>query len=939
MAIQRLVPVIGSIVQYNNKQWIISHHYINEDRVTVKIRELKGREKIIVPLAELKSGFQLGMEVLYHSPSNIKANFGIGVVCKTRHLGGCDQMLVDFTGIGQQHWLPYETLEFTRGPKHRFIVDGRQDEDAPERFRMKSLAHAIETWNENTGAFSHLDIDPLPHQIHLVHHILAQDNLNWLIADDVGLGKTIETGMLLKALEQRGRARRILLITPAGLTQQWKDELRDKFAFSNFWIYGDGFTISETREWQMFNHVISSIDRLKDPEHFDSIMQAEPWDIIIFDEAHRLSRRQYGLKYESSLRFKLAQALRQKTDAMVLLSATPHQGKQDKFISLLELLRPDRKHEIDTLDLNPHILREMMYRNNKSDVTDSEGNFIFKGKTTKSIKVKINHSYKEFDKELQNYLRKGYSKAKSLGTSGNAIGFVMTVYRKLAASSTMAIFKALERRKARLQGEWLASHSEEYLNIADERYIGEVEELFDASQSEFFDGEMNLLEVLIMQCQALLKEDSKLSLFMEKLLNNILQQKTDEKVLIFTEYRSTQDYLKQTLVEKFGNNKVELINGSMKHLDRRRAINRFENEGQFLISTEAGGEGINLQRHCHIMVNYDLPWNPMRLVQRIGRLYRYGQQKHVIVFNMHSPDTADEQIMELMYDRINQVVQDLSGFGEEFNERLSDDILGEIAELIDVADILQEATVEGIIRTQERIEDALNKAKEAAGKQRELFEFSASFNPNELRDEFVPTSNHIAAFVDGMLRFLHIEVLEKTHNDLVWHIRLPDALLEELGIRKGRWEVTMDRLLATSRPDTHMLDLESFLMRYMLKTAKSYEFKGQTAIINNASMKPGALIFGFLRWQNARGIRQRQEYTAWHIDEAGIVTDNPLSLSDFLKVPLSSGEKMHNSEYNRHLFSKMEQAANTRLSALSSKWLHPENIEPTGVALITRYEQ
>ena len=145
----------------------------------------------------------------------------------------------------------------------------------------------------------------------------------------------------------------------------------------------------------------------------------------------------------------------------------------------------------------------------------------------------------------------------------------------------------------------------------------------------------------------------------------------------------------------------------MTHQDRRAAINNFEGPGQFLISTEAGGEGINLQRNCHIMVNYDLPWNPMRLVQRIGRLYRYGQKKRVVVFNLYSPESMDDQIMELMHERIGQVVGDLATVSGEFNERLGEEILGELSELVDIGEILEQATSEGILRTTERIEEAL----------------------------------------------------------------------------------------------------------------------------------------------------------------------------------------------------------------------------------------
>jgi SNF2 family DNA or RNA helicase len=181
-------------------------------------------------------------------------------------------------------------------------------------------------WNENTGSLSHIEIDPLPHQIHLVHHILASGNLNWLIADDVGLGKTIETGMLLAALKQRDYLKRVLLVTPAGLTKQWQDELNHKFRMGEFLIYGEDFHINEPRHWKMYDYVIASMDRLKEERHLDALQQAGGWDPIVVDEAYRLSRRQYGVRLDASQRFQLAAHLRRQTDAMVLLTATPHQG-------------------------------------------------------------------------------------------------------------------------------------------------------------------------------------------------------------------------------------------------------------------------------------------------------------------------------------------------------------------------------------------------------------------------------------------------------------------------------------------------------------------------------------------------------------------------------------------------------------------------------------
>ncbi|WP_421182175.1 DEAD/DEAH box helicase [Aeromonas enteropelogenes] len=930
---KKIIPQPGTVVKHDNQRGIVKSIIQKNKQSLISIAWFKGGSSIIW-LERLKCGFQPMMEVRHVPLSYSQQTLGCGTVISLREIGNREQVLVDFPDRGKQVWLPYESLLFIKGPKHRFILGDSGAEDAAERFRLKSLAHAIETWNENSGALSKLDIDPLPHQIHLVHHILAHGNLNWMIADDVGLGKTIETGMLLKALTQRGMARRILLITPAGLTQQWKEELHQKFGFGDFRIYGDNFTIDEPREWGMYNHVIGSVDKLKDTEHLMKLMQADSWDIIIFDEAHRLSRRQNGLSYDSSMRFKLAQSLRKKTDALVMLSATPHQGKHDKFISLLELLRPDLKKEIATLKLNPQLLKEMLYRNNKSDVTDAAGNFIFQGKLTKAITVEINEAFSAFDKDLQNYLRRGYTQAKSLGSVGNAIGFVMTVYRKLAASSAKAINSALKRRKARLQGEQGKYLNEEDLFDADQRYIGEMEENFDPSAKEFFDGEIALLDELIEKSEVLLLDDKKLIQFLDGIVEQVIKKNPSEKILIFTEYRSTQDYLLDALSERFGLDKVELINGSMKHQDRRDAINRFEDTGQFLISTEAGGEGINLQRECHIMVNYDLPWNPMRLVQRIGRLYRYGQKKRVIVFNIHSPGTADEQIIELMYERIGEVVNDLATIGDEFHERLSDDILGEIADLVDVESILRDATLEGISRTQQRIDEALEKAKKSASIQQELFEHASSFDPNDLQDGFIPSAEHLASFVESMFKYIGAEIINKTHNGKVWQVRLSEDLQASLGMRRSRCDLTLDRIIATNRSNIDVLDLDHFLMKHMLEQAKSYSFQGQTASIISSNELAGSFFCGFLRWQNNQGVRQRQEYMTWYVDSDDEVRVNHPSLLDMFKNKFISSHYTHNIEKNKFHLKHVEIAINDRLGDLSNRWMQPENSEVISAAWI-----
>ncbi|PXF30057.1 helicase [Pokkaliibacter plantistimulans] len=794
--------------------------------------------------------------------------------------------------------------------------------------RLRMLAHAIKVWNENTGALSHLEIEPLPHQVHLVHHILASGNFNWLIADDVGLGKTIETGMLLHALRQRDLVKRILLITPAGLTKQWQEELYHKFKLEEFEIYGEDFFINEPRQWKMHDCVIGSMDRFKQEGHLESLLQAEPWDLVIFDEGHRLSRRQYGQKLDSSERYDLAKSLRSQTKHMLLLSATPHQGMQDKFVALLELLRPERRTELMALNLKPEILHDMVFRNHKADVTDAEGNFIFQGKITKALQVPSSLESVEFDKTLQDYLRKGYSAGESLGRKGNTIGFVMTVYRKLAASSAAAIHRALCNRLQRLLDDQVNGTSAE--EPSDERYLGEWEEQFTSDAREFFAGEVQLLKDLIAEAAALKANDLKLKLFIEEIIRKIHATNADEKVLIFTEYRTTQNYLRDALAEHYGNDQVELINGSMQHAERREAIKRFEEQGRFLISTEAGGEGINLQSKCHVMVNYDLPWNPMRLVQRIGRLYRYGQKKKVVVFNIQQTDSLDQNIVDLMYERIDSVVTDLAEVQQhEFNDGLKDEILGQLAELIDVEVILQQATKLGIDRTRERIDEALKQARTAAAKQRELFVHAATSDPNELRDELEITVEHLYSFVLGMFEQLGIQIVERSHKERLMRIRLSEQVMHEMGLSmkaSQRMDVTLDRMLAVNRPDTHMLDLNSKLMQYLLGKACEHDFGGLTARLKAPELGEGVLLGAMLRWQDPQGKRMRQEFVAIQVN-LGKAKLNPVKASQWLLAPAEYSTQSPSTDTSKLLFNTAEEMAHQHLANTSNRYLIPENLE------------
>ena len=590
------------------------------EKSSLKVKvEWTDHRKEWLDVGDLESGFQQGWAVQDVPISATRKPLGRGTIVGQRKLAQRDQCLVQFDEDGRSVWLPYENLRRIKTVKMRYECTETGVGDHAERFRLRLLAHALENWNHLTGSLDRLDVDPLPHQIQLVHRILSSGNYNWLIADDVGLGKTIEVGLLLAALKRKGQARRVLVVSPAGLTRQWQDELKYKFD-QTFMIYGRDFNIHDHEHWKRYDHVIVSIDLAKRENHMEIFRQAGGWDIVVFDEGHKLTRHASG---ERADRYKLAEMLRPMSDGFFLLSGTPHQGYVDRFISILELVRPDLSQQIHTLRFNPEIVSDLILRNRKSEVTDADGQFIFKGQDIHRIPVKPSRETLRFQKLLDEYLRHGYRSGEKGGSTGRAIGFVMTTYRKLASSSIAAIGRSLQLRLEKLSGElneYKEDGLERELTLDDLSEGGDDQDdlamsIPSTGAKEFFAHEREMIEGLLEAAKAVYQNDEKLQMFLNEVVAPLVEK--GEKLLVFTEYRGTQTYLKEALEDQFPEvGEIELINGSMGLDEKLKAISAFNESAQFMVSTEAGGEGINLHESCHVMVNYDLPWNPSRLVQR-----------------------------------------------------------------------------------------------------------------------------------------------------------------------------------------------------------------------------------------------------------------------------------------------------------------------------------
>ena len=931
-----LIPVKGCWVQRRGKKELLGQvvdQEISSRKVQVTWWTSNYSWQEWLDVGDLESGFQTGWAVQDVPISTTRKSLGQGIIVGQCKMGSSEMCFIEFDDNGDVKKIPYENLRRIKTVRMRYERTETSVQDHAERFRLRLLAHALENWNHLTGSLDRLDVDPLPHQIQLVHRILSSGNYNWLIADDVGLGKTIEVGLLLAALKRKGQARRVLVVSPAGLTRQWQDELKYKFD-QTFMIYGRDFNVHDHEHWKRYDHVIVSIDLAKRENHMEVFRLADGWDVIVFDEGHKLTRHASG---ERSDRYKLAEMLRQMSDGFFLLSGTPHQGYVDRFIALLELVRPDLSPQIHTLRFNPEIVSDLILRNRKSEVTDADGQFIFKGQDIHRIPVRPSKETLKFQKLLDEYLRHGYRSGERGGNTGRAIGFVMTTYRKLASSSIAAIERALQLRLKKLSGE-LDEYSEDSLErewtLDDLSEGGDDQDDLETIEpntgtKEFFTHEREMIEGLLEAAKAVYDNDEKLQMFLNKVVAPLVEK--EEKLLVFTEYRGTQTYLKEALEDQFPRaGKIELINGSMGLDDKLKAISAFNESAQFMVSTEAGGEGINLHESCHVMVNYDLPWNPSRLVQRIGRLYRYGQKKKVVVFNLHARDSFDNSAIDLMLQRITNIVRDMRPVGEEYNERLDAEILGEILENMDLSSILRSATDMNIKRTREEIDDALERAQKAKKLQDEIFTHIAGYDPNALGGTIGFTMQHVDLFIRNMLSIAGIDLQTALYDGDVLEIRLPEDMqgrFPEFGQRTVVRVTTNRRLahrLAHRRRGVVLLDFETKFFQYLIKLAKSQKFYGLYASVLSPVGELGILAAFKLRWQNDQGKALTEEFVPLFASAGGKVLENPPFLAEWLMSQVASASVPNlTREDRRKAYDSLVEEADRILAAKSTRFKHP----------------
>ena len=843
----------------NDKQLgVVVQSDINDRRVKVK---WGGTDEIAWHCVdELCNGFRYGHVVQDRPRSNTRTSLGTGTVVTHRRIADREMVLVQLHQNGESRWIPFERLARVRDAvwKYKNAIS-----DDSELFRLKALAYALDSWNQVTGALDRLDVDPLPHQIDLVHRIMTSDHANWLIADDVGLGKTIEVGLLLAAMKRRRLARRVLVVSPAGVVRQWQDEMRYKFG-EDFRIYGLDFDISQPSHWASFDKVIVSIDRAKSDRHRAVFGDSGFWDVIVFDEAHHLS------KIEGSAitqRYRLAELLQELTDSFIFLTGTPHQGKTDQFVNVLSLLRPDLRSRFVTMHVDPSVVAEVVLRNRKSQVTDASGSYVFRGQDTKLVEVPLSDAARNFDFQLRRYIRQGYAASEVGGIAGRAVGFVMTTYRKLASSSIAAIERALERRRCRLTGQLDGNKGsiqnerfEELLEAFEDGEDGEDDLAnlsdavsgFGARSNPFFVNEMEMLDDLCKAAEAVKADDRKLAEFLTTIVDPVHGR--GMKLLVFTEYRATQDYLADALLRRFPDSGVCCINGSMSLDVKRRNIDEFNDSGQFMISTEAGGEGINLHFSCHMLVNYDLPWNPRRLVQRAGRLYRYGQSERVVVFNLMARDGFDNKALGMLLERVATIAHDMSDVSSEFHEGLETEIVGDILDRVDIGKILaNNREMQSDERSEGEIQEAIRRAEQSRSLQNQLFSHIEGYDPNSTVALHAFGPQELLSFLEGVLPRRGIKIRERLHNERLLELELPEEMRGRYSEFGGRTvvRVTVDRRLVARNDRYVSMDFASAFFSDLIKFAKSPEFGGEHAILQAA--EEGVLGIYKIRWQNDQG--------------------------------------------------------------------------------------
>jgi SNF2 family DNA or RNA helicase len=598
-----------------------------------------------------------------------------------------------------------------------FDAPGEEFKLAAEAYRI-NLAHLFDPMM----AVHTSNVEPLPHQITAVYEsMLPRQPLRYVLADDPGAGKTIMAGLFIRELLMRADAKRVLIVAPGSLVEQWQDEMFEKFGLS-FTLFSRE-QVEQSRSGNPFDDIdlmVARVDQLSRAEDLQEKLRLSHWDLIVVDEAHKLSASYFGNKVNKTKRFLLGELLGSITRHFLLMTATPHNGKEEDFQLFMSLLDSDRfygkfrdgAHKVDVTDL----MRRMV----KEDLLKFDGSPLFPERRARTANYKLSDPEAALYAAVADYVKEEMNRADQLqdGARKGTVGFALTSLQRRLASSPEAIYQSLRRRstklKRRVEDEKLRQRGHSlaetlsptaFSNVPDdiwesadalspddyENFEEAVVDQATAAQTiQELEAEIIILEGLEEQARQVVHsgQDRKWD-ELSKLLQNTPEMRDADgrqrKLIIFTEHRDTLNYLAVKIRGLIGNEEsVVMIHGGVKREERRKVQELFRNDPstRVLLATDAAGEGVNLQ-NANLMVNYDLPWNPNRLEQRFGRIHRIGQTEVCHLWNMVAAETREGDVFQRLFEKL-EVEREALG-GRVF------DILGEVFEDKSLKDLLIEA--------------------------------------------------------------------------------------------------------------------------------------------------------------------------------------------------------------------------------------------------------
>ncbi|MDA0524209.1 DEAD/DEAH box helicase [Methanococcoides alaskense] len=849
---------------------------------------------------------QLGLKVLH-------SELGEGVVIGIEPTG---YITVFFLALGERQ-VSAETLSLSTDRFNR-IIDGFSSASSE---RLEHLWLALEAEEiplmESAATLTSAKVDLLPHQVTLVHRMANTRPKRFLIADEVGLGKTIEAALILREMASRGELQRAMMVVPAGLVENWRRELNDVFNL-DFEVFGSEGDVTDRKSNAFAKHnlLIASVDTLKRPTRIKKILEAPPWDLVVFDEAHHLSVYQNGNRVKKTENFKLAEALRDHCRDLLLLSATPHQGDHFRFWMLIRLLRPELFESEQDMVNNRHRLNAVVIRRTKADACAQDGSSLFARRMVHTEGFNLSEEEMEFYNALLEYLRDGYNLAAQQGNKGRGLGFVMTIFQKIAASSFAAIRSTLWRRLLMITVQEAIERDglldvdgrnkvlQEARQLIHEIYNLPFDSVGNAQVDQILaDTKVNLLKKS-KEAKAFLKStdnysDTELAASSEEsaamlvalgvpeerqrirelmtkcpegietktavLINALKQiwaQNPDEKVVIFATYLGTVETIKSNLNEAFPDKGVDVLKGG-DHGAKTAAQKRFRQKGgsHVLVSTAAGREGINLQ-FARVLFNYDLPWNPMDLEQRIGRIHRYGQLSTAQVYNLISADTIEGKIFLLLEEKLNDIAYALGKVDEkgQVTEDLRAQVLGQLSNCLSYDRLYQDALADPTLkRTRQELEVAMNNANLAREVVFELFQVLDRFNLGDYQkfDDDGRGMQRLISFVSRAARLAEKDFMKK--DEVMW------TLIED---GQHPIQFTSDRERALSDENLELVGLEHPEIRKVMQSYIELDETNRAVFGRLKGITEGGLL---TVWKVNTQTKDGQ--TAHHIVRIGMTTD------------------------------------------------------------------